>query len=209
MTSPIAEMPALTASPAPPPLPRRAPRRNAPVPPSEIQSPNTNTGSGEYPEPVKLDATKSSIIMEPASQGEFDISKTQEMVEASGTPPALQPEDANPSAVPKTPLADGNEILTSPPSPSPPAYSSRAREPSRQVPPPPSRTSTDHQRCASSFSDRRESSPHRSSISNANASVSGDDLEVYIGDATWEERTWKVLVRLREDMFYARLGSVR
>lgn len=29
----------------------------------------------------------------------------------------------------------------------------------------------------------------------------------YVGDATWEERTWKELTRLREDMFWARLGS--
>ncbi|KAL1742543.1 hypothetical protein HDZ31DRAFT_75458 [Schizophyllum fasciatum] len=34
----------------------------------------------------------------------------------------------------------------------------------------------------------------------------GDKSTVYIGDATWEERTWKELVRLREDMFWARIG---
>lgn len=33
--------------------------------------------------------------------------------------------------------------------------------------------------------------------------------EVYIGDATWEERTWKELVRLKEDMFWARVGGLR
>jgi Rab guanine nucleotide exchange factor SEC2 len=31
----------------------------------------------------------------------------------------------------------------------------------------------------------------------------------YVGDATWEERTWKELTRLREDMFWARLGSTQ
>lgn len=38
------------------------------------------------------------------------------------------------------------------------------------------------------------------------------DMEVstiYVGDATWEERTWKELTRLREDMFWARVGGVR
>jgi Rab guanine nucleotide exchange factor SEC2 len=35
------------------------------------------------------------------------------------------------------------------------------------------------------------------------------DTEVYIGDATWEERTWKELVRLKEDMFLARIGGSR
>jgi hypothetical protein len=35
------------------------------------------------------------------------------------------------------------------------------------------------------------------------------DSEVYIGDATWEERTWKELVKLKEDMFWARVGGLR
>jgi Rab guanine nucleotide exchange factor SEC2 len=33
--------------------------------------------------------------------------------------------------------------------------------------------------------------------------------EAFIGDATWEERTWKELVRLREEMFWARIGALR
>ncbi|KAM6503410.1 hypothetical protein JOM56_000353 [Amanita muscaria] len=37
----------------------------------------------------------------------------------------------------------------------------------------------------------------------------GEDKEIYVGDATWEERTWKELVRLREDMFWARIGGLR
>ncbi|KAF8636937.1 hypothetical protein AX17_003188 [Amanita inopinata Kibby_2008] len=36
-----------------------------------------------------------------------------------------------------------------------------------------------------------------------------DEKEVYVGEATWEERTWKELVRLREDMFWARIGALR
>ncbi|KAI0049234.1 hypothetical protein FA95DRAFT_1604614 [Auriscalpium vulgare] len=31
----------------------------------------------------------------------------------------------------------------------------------------------------------------------------------YVSDATWEERTWKELVRLREEMFWARIGAQR
>jgi len=31
----------------------------------------------------------------------------------------------------------------------------------------------------------------------------------FVGDGTWEERTWKELTRLREDMFWARMGSVQ
>lgn len=33
--------------------------------------------------------------------------------------------------------------------------------------------------------------------------------ETYVGEATWEERTWKELVRLKEDMFLARIGALR
>ncbi|KLO14382.1 hypothetical protein SCHPADRAFT_914901 [Schizopora paradoxa] len=35
------------------------------------------------------------------------------------------------------------------------------------------------------------------------------DVNQYVGDATWEERTWKEITRLREDMFWARIGGVR
>ncbi|PSS32042.1 hypothetical protein PHLCEN_2v2187 [Hermanssonia centrifuga] len=31
----------------------------------------------------------------------------------------------------------------------------------------------------------------------------------YVTDSTWEERTWKELVKLRQDMFWARVGGVR
>jgi len=33
--------------------------------------------------------------------------------------------------------------------------------------------------------------------------------QCYVGDGTWEEKTWKELVRLREDMFWARVGRFR
>lgn len=36
--------------------------------------------------------------------------------------------------------------------------------------------------------------------------VNDQDL---VGDSSWEERTWKELVRLREDMFWARIGGLR
>ncbi|GBE83839.1 hypothetical protein BKA93DRAFT_826890 [Sparassis latifolia] len=37
----------------------------------------------------------------------------------------------------------------------------------------------------------------------------GAYIGAYVGDASWEERTWKELVRLREEMFWARIGGVR
>ena len=38
---------------------------------------------------------------------------------------------------------------------------------------------------------------------------SSSEGEGFASDATWEERTWKELVRLREDMFWARIGGIR
>ena len=49
-------------------------------------------------------------------------------------------------------------------------------------------------------------------LSNSDRSAEGKEgepKEAYVGDATWEERTWKELVRLREDMFWARIGGLR
>ena len=41
--------------------------------------------------------------------------------------------------------------------------------------------------------------------------VETEDIDIgqYVGDDSWEEKTWKELVRLREDMFWARLGGIR
>lgn len=41
----------------------------------------------------------------------------------------------------------------------------------------------------------------------AKADEQGQDNGQYVGDATWEERTYKELVRLREEMFWARIGA--
>lgn len=35
------------------------------------------------------------------------------------------------------------------------------------------------------------------------------DKRQYVGDGSWEEKAWKELVRLREDMFWARIGGLR
>lgn len=42
----------------------------------------------------------------------------------------------------------------------------------------------------------------------AEAEKEKEDESLYVGDATWEERTYKELVRLREEMFWARVGAV-
>ncbi|KAG6836404.1 hypothetical protein H0H93_008261 [Arthromyces matolae] len=51
-----------------------------------------------------------------------------------------------------------------------------------------------------------ENEAPRDEAGEASDSDRTQDDSSYVGDATWEERTWKELVRLREEMFWARLG---
>lgn len=44
---------------------------------------------------------------------------------------------------------------------------------------------------------------------NSDGAPQDDPIGLYVGSATWEERTWKEIIRLREDMFWARIGAVR
>ena len=63
------------------------------------------------------------------------------------------------------------------------------------------------------------SDPHHTPSSEGDGSTSVDTAstkqststegEGFATDATWEERTWKELVRLKEDMFWARIGGIR
>ena len=67
--------------------------------------------------------------------------------------------------------------------------------------------------------EQRALSEFASSLGNVGAGKSADkpgaepefapDGTPYVGDGTWEERTWKELTRLREDMFWARVGSAQ
>jgi len=49
----------------------------------------------------------------------------------------------------------------------------------------------------------------KSEPSRASEEREDESSEVYIGDATWEERTWKEVIRLKEVMFWARVGGIR
>jgi hypothetical protein len=74
-------------------------------------------------------------------------------------------------------------------------------------PPPPIGTdSEDKTKAQVTETGEKDDVVERASLESKNA---GEDGEVYIGDATWEERTWKEVVKLREDMFWARVGGLR
>ena len=83
----------------------------------------------------------------------------------------------------------------------------------RQPPPPPPR----HPRPPVRSTEGRvlsDSTPSMSKLDTGKSQAAAEALYAqdgtpYVGDGTWEERTWKELTRLREDMFWARLGSAR
>lgn len=93
----------------------------------------------------------------------------------------------------------------------------------RRVPPPPLRHPHPVRSSIEAETERQASSNTRTSLDNGSADRpqshrSKDKFEEdsqprfapdgtpYVGDGTWEERTWKELTRLREDMFWARMG---
>ncbi|KAG9221756.1 hypothetical protein PTI98_008744 [Pleurotus ostreatus] len=56
-----------------------------------------------------------------------------------------------------------------------------------------------------------ESLPYSESLQKAGGDKEADmsDKFLYIGDSTWEERAWREIIRLKEDMFLARVGASR
>jgi Rab guanine nucleotide exchange factor SEC2 len=93
----------------------------------------------------------------------------------------------------------------------------------RRVPPPPLRHPHPMRPSMEAEAERQAPSDTRTSLDNGGAdrphSYRGKDKfeedsqprfapdgTPYVGDGTWEERTWKELTRLREDMFWARMG---
>lgn len=59
------------------------------------------------------------------------------------------------------------------------------------------------------MSDVSVSSDEAASVAGSEEEKEEEDSGVYVGESTWEERTWKELVRLREEMFWARIGGRR
>ncbi|KAI9465349.1 proline-rich protein [Lactarius psammicola] len=89
------------------------------------------------------------------------------------------------------------------------AAEEKAAEKSRHPPPPPPR----HPRPVRPMS-AHSFSPDKSTHSSGKFDKSEEpafapDGTPYVGDGTWEERTWKELTRLREDAFWARVGRAQ
>ncbi|KAI6019898.1 hypothetical protein F5J12DRAFT_716586 [Pisolithus orientalis] len=190
--------PSRTGSPVPPqgapPVPRRAPaRRAAPLPPS---TPMPERPSA-LPTRLKREGTKKSkesegskVVEAPKTSVAVTTSNREDGgdSEPSSTSIDGRPENVDTPAGPPTgdKRAGLSTDTTSPSERQTPA-------PSEPVDVPPEVPTTTSEATAAKHN------KHCPSI----------NTEGFAGDGTWEERTWKEVIRLREEMFWARVGCVR
>ncbi|KAG1877054.1 hypothetical protein C8R48DRAFT_768611 [Suillus tomentosus] len=194
------------ASPVPngaPPVPKRAPARRAvPVPPTASQTeakegipmPSTEVSKDEAPSKVDTPVTGKEEEHKPSPPPERKVVMGEDAVEPltikhniAETPNPLP--DANMNIDPFPEKRASVDV-------SPHTVQATVVDPSSEA----SQT-----RRAS-----QDSSTHGKSIDTSSTKRSSTiDEEGYAGDATWEDRTWKEIVRLKEDMFWARVGGVR
>ncbi|KDQ58556.1 hypothetical protein JAAARDRAFT_671720 [Jaapia argillacea MUCL 33604] len=151
--------PARTASPAPPPVPRRAAARARPL---SISTPRSGTPVPEsvqesVPAPAPSEPSKPEVDVFTMA----DVQPVQDQDEAS---------------------VDNKTITQSTKEETPTLTESAAIS---------------------------EAKPSEDGSDNGSSDSEASSLEMYVGTATWEERSWKEITRLREDMFWARIGCVR
>ncbi|KAI0631181.1 hypothetical protein C8Q77DRAFT_1061913 [Trametes polyzona] len=200
--------PSRTASPAPPPLPRRAAARARPssvsVPPAPESSkaspvdaaPAPSEGAAqpeipapvvEEPEPVAAEAADSTTV----------VAADSDAVPAPLADAQSEPTEVEPAAVEEKkgdePLVNGNGDAVEEPATTELQPDSAAVTTESKVENEPEKT---------------EQEKEKAEPEQEQEEVEKVDESQYVGDATWEERTYKELVRLREEMFGARVGAV-
>ena len=206
--------PALAAGPGAPPVPRRAAARRAvpPPPPTATTGPPASgdvKGAGEGGKeevPAPVEATPDPAPAPKLDEGEVSAEKKMSANDAEGEwqgaaevarkSEATGPQDASVAGSATT--TEGAPV---------PAGDAEGAEgalndvsmtvvvASEPFAPPPAYASEGEARTSMDTTDTKQSS-----------STEG---EGFASDATWEERTWKELVRLKENMFWARIGGIR
>ncbi|KAK0495884.1 hypothetical protein EDD18DRAFT_1105809 [Armillaria luteobubalina] len=229
--------PATPASPAaPPPLPRRAAARGArQLPGSRPGTPklegaakekmeedekkiHDNDREKEEANAKKDEETKAEAERESENvEKEVEHPVTEERpstAEAPTTEPSEKPEpepdvvavEENFPSAPEgveevKPSSSEGNYSDAPSSPTPSHVNGRVDLGDRDVPP---GYDDEHEKLESPVMSAPESDDEKEGPDDEDESK-----EVYIGDTTWEERTWKELVRIKEDMFWARVGGLR
>jgi Rab guanine nucleotide exchange factor SEC2 len=203
-----------SASPAPPPIPRRAAARGArPLSTIATAAPITaeDAKEAEAKEGIKIDDAKLNAEAAPASA-------PQEHAIADSEPPTLDPSTADDTRASETSKAQSSddeatvtevaaipdekekEVMEALAANGMAEHTMDATNTSEgKAAPPANDTSTPV--VESTIPEPRKEIPQ--------VREKNEDDADYVGDTTWEERAWKELTRLREDMFWARIGGVR
>ncbi|SJK98574.1 uncharacterized protein ARMOST_01842 [Armillaria ostoyae] len=228
--------PATPASPAvPPPLPRRAAARGARhLPGSRPGTPKLEGAAKEKTEEdekktqdndrekEESDAKRDEEAKAEAGKEGDNAEKEVEYPVAEERPSTPEPPTTEPSEKPgpesdvvvaeenaptpegveeaKLSSSEGNES-DAPSSPTPSHVNGKVDFGDRNVPP---ASDDEHEKFESPVESVPESDDEKEELDDED-----ENKEVYIGDTTWEERTWKELVRIKEDMFWARVGGLR
>jgi hypothetical protein len=125
-------------------------------------------------------------------------------------PDAAEPERPSRLSKRKMPAVVTEEEVMLTPAPTPAAG---ARHPPLPPPRHPRPVRSTEQRALSDLTSSSLGSVNTGSVGVGKSDKAAEEPEFapdgtsYVGDGTWEERTWKELTRLREDMFWARVGS--
>jgi Rab guanine nucleotide exchange factor SEC2 len=185
--SPAPELVAVSAHPVPPPLPRRAAARARP---SSMATNPPITAPAPEPEEVISEPK-----VEGAQQPNVDGKAEKETAPAAqlSAPTAEDKADGAETENASEPTAVSETIIKSEETPH-----GRVLEP------------RDGENLASPVQETMEhTDSEQVSEGVMDQKTSELDTRMYVGTSTWEERTWRELIKLREDMFWARAGGVR
>ncbi|KAL7277272.1 hypothetical protein ACG7TL_009125 [Trametes sanguinea] len=191
--------PSRTASPVPPPLPRRAAARARPssmisAQQPEAQSPPKENGDSaapsEGPAPTSVPSDDTAQPSENAP-----VSEEPERLPATAAAAAAEATTETPTLAEQQREEDKSDVQT------------------QVIRDAPSETATatvtpDGGSVAEEETVAGAEAETETTESTKEDEKERDDGARYVGDATWEERTYKELVRLREEMFWARIGAV-
>jgi len=165
---------------APPPIPRRAPTRVRPVPPRS--STPLNQPPINSPEEKKEEAKD--LGVDPSVAADEPPNPADE---GTGPPPAVEPISRPEPEITKL-------IITTKVGPQEPDVETIQNT---QVPSP------------VAVAEGRTNSPVGGTELASGGGSGFTNNQNLVGDKSWQERTWKEVVRLREEMFHARMGIVR
>ncbi|KAI0325933.1 hypothetical protein GY45DRAFT_1438031 [Cubamyces sp. BRFM 1775] len=176
--------PSRTASPAPPPLPRRAAARARPSSiivsqPQQEQLLVANDGAADAPAPADGNTTVAAQA-EPTAP----ITEKPAAAEEGMSKPATEGEGEQKEQAPGMPEDPSME--------EPQVNGNNEAAPESE----PDAKADDGEKAVTADEDKEKEKEEK------------EDEGRCVGDATWEERTYKELVRLREEMFWARVGAV-